>query len=165
MKWSDIADVIGKAAPLIGSVVGGPAGAGVGAMIASALGVENSPEAVQAALGNPDALLKIKTLESEERKHFLQIKLAELQAELGDTQSARAAHADSIMPAIVTLGLTTICGAMLYALLFVEIPEQNRDILVQSLGTVFGFWGASIAYWVGTTRSSQLKTDILRGKQ
>lgn len=165
MKWSDIASAIGKAAPLVGSVIGGPAGAGIGALVASALGVENTPEAVHAALGNPDALVKLKQLESDERKHLLEMQLSTLQAELGDTQNARGVHSDSIMPAVVTMGLTAICGLLLYSLLYVEIPEQNRDILVQSLGTVFGFWGASIAYWVGTTRSSQLKTEILRGKQ
>lgn len=164
MKWSDITNVVGKAAPLIGAVLGGPAGGSVGALVASALGVENTPEAVQAALGNPDNLVKLKELESNERQHFLSMQVETLRIELADTQNARAAHNNSYMPAIVTALLTLLCGTMLYSLLFIEIPESNRDLLIQSFGTVLGFWGASIAYWVGTTRSSQDKTNIMRGK-
>ncbi len=164
MKWSDITNVVGKAAPLIGTVLGGPAGGSVGALVASALGVENTPEAVQAALGNPDNLVKLKELESNERQHFLSMQVETLRIELADTQNARAAHNNSYMPAIVTALLTLLCGTMLYSLLFIEIPESNRDLLIQSFGTVLGFWGASIAYWVGTTRSSQDKTNIMRGK-
>lgn len=164
MKWSDITNAVGKAAPLIGTVLGGPAGGSVGALVASALGVENTPEAVQAALGNPDNLVKLKELESNERQHFLSMQVEVLRLELADTQNARAAHNNSYMPAIVTALLTLLCGTMLYSLLFIEIPESNRDLLIQSFGTVLGFWGASIAYWVGTTRSSQDKTNIIRSK-
>jgi uncharacterized membrane protein YeiH len=67
----------------------------------------------------------------------------------------------SNMPAIVTCALTAICGGLLHSLLFVEIPESNRDLLIQSFGTVLGFWGASLAYWVGTTRSSAEKTRMM----
>ena len=37
MNWSDIAGTIGKAAPMLGTLVGGPAGAAVGAIAAIAL--------------------------------------------------------------------------------------------------------------------------------
>lgn len=160
MKWSDIADVVGKAAPLIGSVLGGPAGAGVGAMVASALGVDNTPEAVQAALGNPDTLVKLKEIESNERQHLLAIQLEHAKLYVADRHDARAAHKDNKTPAVITAALTLICGALLYSLLFIAIPEANKDILVQSFGTVLGFWGAAIAYWVGASpKSNKGKAD------
>lgn len=162
MNWSSIKEAVAKVAPIAGTLLGGPAGAAVGGLISSALGVEAKPEAVMAALGNPDNLLKIKELENNERKHLLEMQLQTLQAELGDTQNARAAHVNSKMPAIVTGSLTVLCGGLLYALLFVDVPPDNREILIQSLGNVFGFWGASLAYWVGTTRSSAEKTSLLR---
>lgn len=162
MNWSSIKEAVAKAAPIAGTLLGGPAGAAVGGLISSALGVEAKPEAVMAALGNPDNLLKLKELESNERQHLLSMQLQTLQAELGDTQNARATHVNSKMPAIVTGALTALCGGLLYALLFVDVPTDNREILIQSLGNVFGFWGASLAYWVGTTRSSAEKTSLLR---
>lgn len=161
MNWSDIKSAVGKVAPIAGTLLGGPAGAAVGGLISSALGVSNDPASVAAALGNPDAQIKLAELESNERQHLLQMQLATLQAELADTQSARAAHGNSRMPAIVTAALTAICAGLLYSLLFIEIPDTNRDLLIQSFGTVLGFWGASLAYWVGTTRSSADKTRMM----
>ena len=38
MEWKDVANVVGKAAPILGTLLGGPAGAAVGALVASALG-------------------------------------------------------------------------------------------------------------------------------
>jgi hypothetical protein len=161
MNWNSIKETVGKVAPLAGTLLGGPAGAAVGGLISSALGVENNPDAVAAALNDPDAVVKLKELESNERQHLLQMQLATLQAELADVQHARMHNNGSNMPAIVTCALTAICGGLLYSLLFVEIPESNRDLLIQSFGTVLGFWGASLAYWCGTTRSSAEKTRMM----
>lgn len=162
MSWSSIKEAVAKVAPIAGTLLGGPAGAAVGGLISSALGVEAKPEAVMTALGEPGNLLKLKELESNERQHLLSMQLQTLQAEIADTQNARATHVNSKMPAIVTGALTVLCGGLLYALLFVDVPPDNREILIQSLGNVFGFWGASLAYWVGTTRSSAEKTSLLR---
>jgi hypothetical protein len=43
MNWSKVGDIAGKALPVLGTVLGGPAGGTVGAMIAGALGVEDDP--------------------------------------------------------------------------------------------------------------------------
>jgi len=60
MNWSDIGTMVGKAAPMVGTLLGGPAGAAVGALVASALNVPNDPNAVNAALStNPEALVKV----------------------------------------------------------------------------------------------------------
>ncbi len=65
MDWKDIASTIGSAAPLLGTLIGGPAGGAVGAMVASALGVGNSADEVSQALAtNPDAAVKLKQIES-----------------------------------------------------------------------------------------------------
>ena len=72
MKWSDIASVVGKAAPLLGTVLGGPAGAMVGGLVASALGVEETPDAVQAAIqADPGAAAKLLELQ-ERNRHDLE---------------------------------------------------------------------------------------------
>lgn len=68
MNWKDLAERVGKFAPMVGTVLGGPAGGVVGAMVASALGVDNNPSAVSDALAvNPDAAVKIAQIESDER--------------------------------------------------------------------------------------------------
>lgn len=66
MEWKDVAVLAGKAAPILGTLLGGPAGAAVGALIASGLGVGNSPDEVSVALAsNPDAAVKLKQIEKE----------------------------------------------------------------------------------------------------
>lgn len=67
MSWKNIASKIVDAAPMLSTLIGGPAGAAAGTaikLVANALGVQETPETVEAALqSNPDALLKIKELE------------------------------------------------------------------------------------------------------
>ena len=68
MKWSDVAPSIGKFAPILGTLIGGPAGAALGAVVASVLGVEATPSAVSEAMRiNPDAAVKLQEIESNER--------------------------------------------------------------------------------------------------
>ena len=70
--WETVKKLIGSAAPTLGTVLGGPVGGVAGTLIASALGVEDTPEAIENELRlNPDAILKIKKLEKDERVQTL----------------------------------------------------------------------------------------------
>lgn len=178
MSWKDIAETIGKAAPLIGSALGGPAGAGVGALVATALGVDNTPESVAAAMGHSDAAAKLQQIQATHREALERLHLERVQldyaeradqrrrdneltkAELADTQNARDNHKLSLMPAIICSALTVISSSACAALFFVPVPQDNKDILVYMVGQVVTLWASSVAYWVGTTRSSQEKTRL-----
>lgn len=68
MDWKDLGATLGKFAPLIGTAIGGPAGAAVGALVSATLGTANDPSVVQQALvSNPDIALKLAQLESDQR--------------------------------------------------------------------------------------------------
>lgn len=88
MDWKDIAGVVGKTAPLLGTLLGGPAGAAVGGIIASVLGTGNSAEEVSAALANPEAAVKLRQIEADR-----QTKLAELAADQAKAEIAGAVAA------------------------------------------------------------------------
>ena len=63
--WDKVLELIGDAAPVVGTMLGGPAGTAVGGLVAKALGVDNTPEAIEEALkNNPEALVKIKEIEA-----------------------------------------------------------------------------------------------------
>lgn len=66
MDWKDIAGTVGKAAPILGTLLGGPAGGAVGGLIASVLGTGGTPDEVSTALAaNPDAAVKLKQIEKD----------------------------------------------------------------------------------------------------
>lgn len=63
MDWSDLKGIVGNAAPILGTLIGGPAGALVGTILSSALGTANTPDAVNKELaGNPEAIVKIQQI-------------------------------------------------------------------------------------------------------
>jgi len=158
MSWDKVGKAIAGAAPVLGSLIGGPAGGAVGALIAQALGTSSEPEAIMAAIKkDPDALLKIKQLEAQEREHIREMQLQTLQAELADVQSARAAHKDHWMPATITNVLALMVAVMAVALLTHAVPAENKDMAVYLFGQITGTFTTAVAYWIGTSRSSHNK--------
>ena len=72
--WDKVKNIVGTAAPMIGTLIGGPAGTAVGSLVASALGVENTPAAIEQELkNNPEALVKLKQLEFENQVQLKKI--------------------------------------------------------------------------------------------
>jgi hypothetical protein len=162
MKWSDVGKNITKAAPMLGAAIGGPGGAAIGALIASAFGVDGSPDAVNSAImQSPDAALKLRELELRHTEALEQLSISRLSEELKDTQSARENHKQSCMPAIITMMLTLMVAALLWAMFDKVIPDDQSELAMMMFGQVFTLWGASISYWVGTTRSSAVKNSFL----
>ena len=72
--WDKVKSLIGNSAPLIGTLIGGPVGTAVGGLVSSALGVENTPQAIEQELAvNPEAVLKLKQLEAEHEVELKQL--------------------------------------------------------------------------------------------
>ena len=74
MDWKSLGETLANKAPLIGTLIGGPAGPAVGALIASVLGTAATPEAVTKELQtNPDALLKVQQMEIDKQLKFQEL--------------------------------------------------------------------------------------------
>lgn len=83
MNWKDLRDVVGKAAPILGTLIGGPGGAAVGSIIASTLGVENKPDAVlQEIQANPEAAVKIREIEARRQVELESLAIEHSKAEI-----------------------------------------------------------------------------------
>jgi hypothetical protein len=95
MDWKDIASAVGGFAPLIGTLLGGPAGGAVGGMVAAALGVDNKPDAVSQAIAvNPDAAVKLRAIEAEQRVKLQELLVtAEQNRLVAETASVAAVNA------------------------------------------------------------------------
>jgi len=165
MDWKTIGKAVADSAPILGGLLGGPAGGAAGALIASALGTAGDPEAVMRKIqSDPVVLMQIKQLEADERQHIRDMQIQTLQAELGDVQSARQTHANSHMPAAITICLGIMTAAAIACLVYYPIPEANRDLAINYGGQIIGLFGTAVAYWIGTSRSSANKDVLLAQK-
>jgi hypothetical protein len=171
MNWKDIASTVGSIAGAVGPLLGGPVGLAVsiGSQIAGALGTENTPDAVAAALRtDPAAALKLQEWAKEEREQIRQanielqrIALDEHKAILADRQNARTQHGDHWMPAVLTLILVAMFAGQLTALFIFDIPDKNRDLLVYLSGNFVPFLAAAVAYWVSSTKDAAQREKLM----
>lgn len=82
MEWSDVTETVGKVAPAVGGALGGPMGAAVGGVVARALGVPESPEAVaQAVRRDPEATLKLREVEARIESSLIEQRASVVTAE------------------------------------------------------------------------------------
>ena len=173
MEWADVGRAVAKAAPVLGSVLGGPVGAiagAAGSLIASALGCEPDPEAVQRTIAqSPNLLLKLKDIEVQQQAQLLQWQRDQVQAELTDRMSARdrevelakaghgASWATSIVACIVTVGFFV----MLWVVLRGGKAELG-DAGLMLLGTLASAFGAVVQYYLGSSLGSASKDAYLK---
>ncbi|OBX35651.1 hypothetical protein A8U91_04725 [Halomonas elongata] len=73
MEWADAAEVVGKVAPVAGSLLAGAPGARVGGLVADLLGVDPTPEAVADAVNrDPQAATKLRKIEADIETSLIQ---------------------------------------------------------------------------------------------
>lgn len=190
MDWSKVTSVIGDAAPLLGTLLGGPAGGAVGALVANALGAKNDPDSViQAYAANPDAIAKLQELQISSKVQLEQLAVtaeqnrmayesnklaaatAQFSAEAADRESARhlaaASPRDWVRPMITFAVLT---GAMI--ILVIVFSGWGQAVLSNptaslTVGAVIGFWfnvlNNCMAFWFGATKDgAQQSKDIAK---
>lgn len=181
MNWSDIGAMVGKAAPVVGTLLGGPAGAAVGALVASALGTPNDPESVNAALAaDPAALARVQELQINAKVQLqqlavtaennrLQAEAAQYSAEAADRNSARTLAAaqprDLIRPIItmtLVLGSVAIMIAVFGGWAAETLKDNNSNMMA---GIIVGYWfnemKQTLGFYFGMTKESQKQTAVI----
>lgn len=156
MEWKDVAKIIGSAAPLVGSLVGGPAGTAIGAVVASALGVAATPGAISKALiDDPDAAAKVQQIEATRQAELQALVVAaeanRLTADTAAIQSVNAtmqteAQADhwptySWRPAIgFAVAFNTTAAALLVVVVYIAVVfgAPSATTAMTSLPMVLG---------------------------
>lgn len=168
----NLQDVLGKVAPWIAAAAAGPAGlAGMAIKtVSEVLGAQaDTVESITAAVAGatPEQLkaLKLADIDFKLRMQELGYKqITDLEAiAAGDRKSAREMQVanKSPVPALLTWGLVGSFVGTLVSLFALEVPPNNRDIVVYMVGQLSGFTAAAVAFWLGTTRNSENKTEML----
>lgn len=140
MAWSSIVDKVAPFAPLLGKALAltGPVGAIAGGLLATALGVEETPDAVaQAIQSDPGAVLRLKEVESNNA--------AQLQRAVIEAETARMTEINKTMRAeyaadgwyktgwrpmigyVLAFGFGGILSGLVYSLF--THPENAGDIV------------------------------------
>ena len=169
MDWKDLKSIVSKAAPLLGATLGGPAGATVGTLISKTLGTDNTPDAVAEVIasgelitGNMDAMKMLRQIENEHETELIKLQLEESRMLMADRQHAREQNGDHWMPAVLTIALAVMVAAMFGGILALGVPESVSSIVYMIAGQVLTAFLTCVAFWVGTSRSSQEKNRLLK---
>ncbi len=159
-------------APLLGTALGGPLGGAAASFLADKLGIESKTvEAVTDALKSnkltPEQIASVKLAEIEFQKFCKTHDIDLERIHAGDRNSARdmLRATGSYVPATLTFMVTLGYFLTLFGMLqgwFVARDSQVMLIMLGQLGTA---WGVTIAFWFGTTRNSQEKTNLLANSQ
>lgn len=181
MNWSEIGNIVGKAAPMVGTLLGGPAGAAVGALVASALDVPGDPESVSAALSaSPDALAKITELQINAKVQLQQLAVtteqnrlnaegAQYAAEAADRNSARTLAAaqpnDHVRPVITFIMLGASIFIIVAVMTGLALDVITNVTAALTVGNVMGSWfmmtKECLGFWFGMTKESQKQSAAI----
>jgi hypothetical protein len=180
MDWKDIAPAVGKAAPILGTLLAGATGGvsvAVGALISAALGTVNTPDAISTAIAtDPQAALKLAPFESDNKIKLqamvfahAEVLIAEgtkaIQADVDDRKNARdtaVAGATTLPLFIMSCILITITLGTEITVLFHGLPANVDPLIV---GRVLGLMDAValmvLTFNYGSSTGSKRATELL----
>ena len=163
--WKTLLRSVG---PSLATAIGGPLAGAASAFLADKLGLpEKTIDSVtQALTGNnltPEQITSLKLAEIEFNK-FLeanQIKLEEIAA--ADRNSAREMlkATGSYVPSTLTMIVTIGYFGILIGMMTNTLAVSDSQVMLMMLGQLGTAWGVCLAFWMGTTRNSQEKTNLL----
>ncbi len=166
----DFISILKTVSPWIASALGGPLGGMAVEAAAGALGLsDRTTDAVKQAIigATPEQMLALKKADQDfalqmQALGFKQITDLEAIA-AGDRDSARKMQQSvhSRVPALLTCFVVGAFTATLVLLLKFDVPVTNRDIVVYMIGQLSGGFTSALAFWLGTTRESGRKTELL----
>jgi len=167
MDWQTIIKTV---APWIGTALGGPLGGVAVSAIGDALGLSDKTEsAVKAALSGatPEQMLALKQADQQFALRMQEIgfkQLADMEAlASGDRKDARDLQKTtrSPIPAVLSILVTAGYFLVLLGMMMGWLKAGDSQALLLMLGSLSTGWGVVMAFWFGTTRGSEVKTELL----
>ena len=169
-RWKQVLDAV---APTIGTALGGPvAGLALQAIAKNLLGKETATQTEIADLvlsATPEQLTTLKRIENEFKAQMTQLEIDVFKLEIEDRKSARKmAVATSLWPQIILSALAVITFGIVLYVLFTNptavFDDWQKTTIGMLLGVLLGEVKQVFGYWIGTSKSSADKTDLLADK-
>ena len=173
MDFKKIGDIVGGAAPWIGSLLGGKAGEAAGSLVASVLGCDPEPDAIEAAIkADPEALVKLKQAEMDHKVELEKIAFKEKQLDIehrkidtDDIKNARERdaklklagyknHRADIMVLVAFIAFVFICWLINGNS---TIKPEVLAIFNMSIGALLKMLSDAFSFEFGSSRGSKEK--------
>lgn len=177
MDWSAIGNLVGQAAPTLGSILGGfipfPGGAVLGQVagkvVAEALGVPPTPTAVANAIQTGDPATVQAALTEAEAK--MNAEVEKFKAQMADIQDARSttvkldSQGSSIKWGAPVISVVIVIGFFsVMTLLFIvrtDFAPSTVTLLNVLFGALIPAFGQVCNYWLGSSAGSANKDQLL----
>ncbi len=171
----DLLKIVGAVAPSIATAIGGPLGGMAMKVVAEVLGLpaDSSEKDVSKAMAaaTPDQLLALKQADQDfaVRMRELDIDLEKIAASDRDSARRREAQVRDWMPRVLAFVVVAGFMATVFLVLLGYVEGMKDPLMATTVGTLIGFVSAKaeqvIAYYFGSSSSSQQKTQLLAGAQ
>ncbi len=185
MEWKDIGrSLVSQGAPLIGGILGGPAGAAAGKLVAGVFGAdpENPEEVMNAIQGDPEAIAKLRELEMTHKQKLQELQLEETKAFLNDVGSAREREMAIVSATgkqdkhlhVITYVVLGSFFALILIIIFGEFGTFSDDadanrlkdnpLIMMIVGALISGFTQVLSYYFGSSKGSSEKNKMLTPK-
>ncbi len=171
----DLLKIVGAVAPTLATAIGGPLGGMAMQVVSSVLGLptDSSEKDVEKALkqATPEQLLALKQADNDfaVRMKELDIDLERIAASDRDSARRREAQVRDWMPRVLAFVVVAGFMATVFLVLLGYVDGMKDPLMATTVGTLIGFVSAKceqvVAYYFGSSSSSQQKTQMLAGSQ
>jgi hypothetical protein len=156
-----LVSILKTAAPALATAVAGPAGGMAVKLIADKLGIEDSTiEGVTAALqGNPELQLKLREIDIKELEVHAKDRDSARNREMAIAVSENAPTINKIVTPLLALGVVSLSFVLFTILIFVDVKENAKDILIYILGVLSAAVTQILSYYFGSSQGSKDKSE------
>lgn len=159
-----LSGLLKTAAPALATAVAGPLGGAAVSAIAKKLGVEDTVEAVTKAIqSDPEAALKLREIDLKELEMHNKDRDSARARETAIATSDAAPFINKIVTPALALGVVGLSFILFAILIFVEVKQEAKDILIYILGVLSAAVTQILSYYFGSSQGSKDKSDELKG--
>ena len=159
-----LSELLKTVAPGLATMVAGPLGGAAVSAIAKKLGVEDTLEAVTKAVqSDPDAALKLREIDLKEIELANKDRDSARNREAAIATSKDAPTLNKIVTPLLALGVVALSFILFAILIFVEVKDNAKDILIYILGVLSAAVTQILSYYFGSSQGSKDKDSELKG--
>jgi hypothetical protein len=155
-----LSNVLKTMAPGLATMVAGPLGGLAVKAIAEKFGVEDTVEAVTAAIqSDPDAAMKLREIDLKEIEAHAKDRNSARDREIQIATSDKAPMLNKLVTPVLALGVVGLSFLLFAILIFVDVKPEAKDILIYILGVLSAAVTQILSYYFGSSQGSKDKSE------